>query len=315
MDTGELTPAQRRVTDELLALGQPRPHFDAGLIAGLRLRLEEELAPLAGALAPDVLWISKHALAQVHACEAHYVAERGPMGEWSVATAEGEVTHRAIQLSVGASAAPSPLELVDHALSELAADSAASLGWFVATLPFTARAELRARAANAVATFLECWPALRAAWWPRTELPVRAELCGGQIVLSGKVDLVLGHAVGTQARCLFVDLKTGSRYPSHLDDLRFYALVQAIRIGVPPFRVASYYLDSASFSSEDVTVDTLEIALRRTLDGARKIVELLAGARSPTVTPGPRCRYCRIRSTCDGARAWEERHRALALDG
>jgi hypothetical protein len=314
MDPGELTPAQRRVTEELLALGQPRPRFDPALAADLRARLEEGLAPLADALAPDVLWLSKHALAQVHACEAHYLAEQGPMGEWSVATAEGEVTHRAIQLSVAVSPTPPPLELVDHALAELAADSAGSLGWFVATLPVAARAELRARAANAVATFLECWPALPGSWWPRTELRLRAELCGARIVLSGKVDLVLGRAVGAEARCLFVDLKTGGRYPTHLDDLRFYALVQALRIGVPPFRVASYYLDSASFSAEEVTADTLEIALRRTLDGARKIVELRTAARPPTLTPGPRCRYCRVRTTCDGARAWDGRLHALAVD-
>jgi hypothetical protein len=217
------------------------------------------------------------------------------------------VTHRAIQLSVALDPPPPPLQLVDHALAELAADDAGSLGWFLSGLPVPERAELRARATNSVATFLECWPSLPASWWPRTELRVRAELCDGRVVLSGKIDLVLGRAMGPEARCLFVDLKTGSRYPSHLDDLRFYALIQTVRIGVPPFRVASYYLDSANFSAEDVSADNLEIALRRTIDGARKIAEVRSAARPPTITPGPRCRYCCARSTCDGARAWAER--------
>src|SRR5207248_538329 len=110
-----------------------------------------------------------------------------------------------------------PLGLVDHAIGDLAADEAGSLSAFLNQLSPPARGELRARATNAVSTFLECWPALPAAWWPRTELPVRTDLCGGRIVLAGKIDLALGHAVGTEARCLFVDLKTGGHYPAHLD--------------------------------------------------------------------------------------------------
>lgn len=302
---GGLTPAQERVVAELLGRDQPRPTFEPSVADDLRAALEEALAPLAAAVADPPVRVTKHALSSVHTCEANYVAEQAWDG-WSVATAQGEVTHRAIQLSVAATAAAAPLELVDHAVEEMAAEPARSLGWFLSTLTPPARAELRARAANAVSTFLECWPPILPAWWPRTELPVRADLCGGRIVLSGKIDLALGRARGAEARCLFVDLKTGGHYTSHLDDLRFYALVQALRIGVPPFRVASYYLDSASFAAEDVTVDTLEIALRRTVDGVRKIVELRAGAREPAVTPCPRCRYCRIRDGCAGAVAWEE---------
>lgn len=303
---GALTPAQRRVVDELMARDQPRPTFDRSLRDELQARLEAALAPVADRL-DDALWVSKHALAQVHTCEANYLAEREWSG-WTVATATGEVVHRSVQLSVADAGRTTPLELVDHTMADLAADQAGSLGPFVAGLSPAGRGELRAQACNAVSTFFECWPPLPASWWPRTELPVRAELCGGRVVLSGKIDLCLGHAVGTEARCLFVDLKTGGRYAAHLDDLRFYALIQTLRVGVPPFRVASYYLDSASFAAEDVTIETLEIAVRRTEDGARKMAELQAGTRAPVVTPCPRCRYCRIRASCDGAREWEDRN-------
>ena len=312
MELGALTPAQRRVTDDLLALGRARPRFEPALAEELRDGLESALGPLVESLDGETLWISKRALADVHACEAHYLAQSGPWDGWNVATATGEVTHRAVQLSVALAADPTPLELVDHALSQLAADEASSLGCFLAALPAPAVAELRGYAANGVATFLECWPPLPGSWWPRTEYPVRAELCGGRVVLQGKIDLALGRAVGNEARCLFVDLKTGARYPAHLDDLRFYALIQSLRIGVPPFRVASYYLDSASFHAEDVSADTLEIALRRTLDGARKIVEVTSGRRAAALTPCPRCRYCRVRATCEGAREWERRRQAEA---
>ena len=76
---------------------------------------------------------------------------------------------------------------------------------------------------------------------------------------------------------------------------------------MPPFRVASYYLDSVSFAAEDVTPDTLDIAVRRTVDGVRKMIAIRTHQRAAAVTPCPRCRYCRLRTDCDGARAWEAR--------
>src|SRR5204863_4769958 len=128
---------------------------------------------------------------------ANYLAERAWNG-WTVSMAQGEVSHRAIRLSAVVEGDPTPLELVDHALAEAGADEAGSLGGFLTTLPPGSRGELRSEACNAVSTFLECWPPLQSSWWPRTEFPVRAELCGGKVVLSGKVDLSLGHAIGSQ---------------------------------------------------------------------------------------------------------------------
>jgi hypothetical protein len=124
--------------------------------------------------------------------------------------------------------------------------------------------------------------------------------------MHGKVDLALGLPRGDEARELFVDLKTGRGHPGHLDDLRFYALLQCLRSGVPPFRVASYYLDTATFHHEDVTAETLEIALSRTADGVRKLCELRLEHRGPTITPGPTCSYCRLNTTCEGARTWQD---------
>ena len=78
---------------------------------------------------------------------------------------------------------------------------------------------------------------------------MRVDLCDERIVLRGKYDLALGRAQGTEARVLIVDFKTGDRHGSHLDDLRYYALLETIRNGVPPFRVATYYLDASTFGA------------------------------------------------------------------
>jgi hypothetical protein len=99
---------------------------------------------------------------------------------------------------------------------------------------------------------------------------------------------------------LIVDLKTGWSYPHHFDDLRFYALLQTLKTGVPPYRVASYYLDSATFHHEDVTPATLEIAAGRAVDGVRKIARLLEDGSEAAINPGPACRWCRLRDDCEG---------------
>jgi hypothetical protein len=300
-----LTPAQRRVLDELMARGQPRPCFDPELAADLRADLEEALTPLLAGT-EEQLWVTKGALGQVHACEAHFLANEEEPFAWNAGNARGTVAHRALELTLSSTGEVWPLELVDRALESLGADDPRGIlrPWLSEATPVEV-ADLRAGANDLVAKFVECWPPLKASWVPRTEMKVGADLCGGRVVLRGKVDLVLGVARGDEARALVVDLKTGRPYPSHLDDLRFYALVQTLRTGVPPFRVASYYLDTATFHHEDVTADLLATAVRRTIDGVRRLVELARG-RPPTITPGPACGWCRLAPTCEGARQWRE---------
>jgi hypothetical protein len=301
-----LTPAQRRVVVELMAQGRPRPRFGPDVADRLRGQLEEELAPLLSDPTGETLWVTKSALGQVHACETYHQAESTAF-EWNARTARGTVAHRALELSVSTRGAVAPLDLVDRAIASLGDDDprrGALRPWLLEASELDV-AEVRSGANEVVTKFLECWPPLKPAWSPRTETAIGAHLCNEMVMLRGKVDLVLGQARGDEARALVVDLKTGRPYPSHLDDLRFYALVQTLRVGVPPFRVASYYLDTASFHVEDVTADTLAIAVRRTVDGVRKLVELRAG-RAPTITPGPACSWCRLATSCDGARRWRE---------
>src|SRR5205085_4754090 len=145
--------------------------------------------------------------------------------------------------------------------------------------------------------------------------PARVELCDGRILLRGTVDIALGQAAGTEARVLVVDLKTGAPWPNHLDDLRFYALVHTIRTGVPPFRVASYYLDSCRFRAEDVSAELLlTTAVGRVVDGVRRMFELHLKQREPTLTPGPACGWCPRRETCDGPALWAAERAARGLD-
>ena len=126
-------------------------------------------------------------------------------------------------------------------------------------------------------------------------------------MLSGKVDLTLGSARSGESRKVIIDLKSGSPAVVHRDDLRFYALVETLRLGVPPRRVATYYLDSARAQPEDITAELLHAAARRTVDGARKLLELRLGARPPEVRPGGACRWCPVLETCESGQLQVQR--------
>jgi hypothetical protein len=297
-----LNPAQQRVLEALRA-GERAGPADPHLGPRLRARLEEPLAELSRGLAEPVQ-VSKAALAQIHACEAHYRAEEATPFSWSLATARGTVAHKAIELSLHRRDRPAPLTLVDAALQRLADDPDHRIAGFLLGLDETDRAELRSRVNDVVAKFAELWPPLSPAWRPRTESATRAELCGGRIRLAGKIDLALGTPQGLGPGTVLVDLKTGTPHAGHLDDLRFSALMETLRVGVAPFRLAGYYLDAGTMEVEDVDEDVLESALRRTLAGARKVVELRLGLRTPSVTANARCRWCPARPDCPDGQDW-----------
>lgn len=294
------------MVDELLAFGAPRPRFPPALAESLRRRMEEALAPVADGL-DGALRVGKHDISSVHTCEAYFRAEKNSFA-WAPRNARGSVAHRALRLSISARGDPAPLDLVDMAIDAyVAEDERDGLGRYLQSAPAAELAELRASANDVVVGFLECFPPLLREWRPRTDTPILVQLCGERISLRGRPDLAFGQARGDEAGVLIVDLKTGWSYPHHLDDLRFYALLQTLKTGVPPYRVASYYLDSATFHLEEVTAATLEIAAGRAVDGIRTVARLLDAEAPAAISPGPACRWCRLRDDCDGPSQLPER--------
>ncbi len=297
----ELNPAQQQVLAALSATLDERPSFPAELAGQVRDELETRLAPLVERIADATLSVNKHALSSAHGCEGHYVASALEPFMWSAATARGTVAHKAIELAIHWRGDAAPLELIDEAMARLS-QSELGLGEWLADCGPGERAELRGEANDRLTKYLECFPPLVAKWWPVPESATKAELCGGRIVLRGKVDLTIGRAAGLTAGKVLIDLKTGGFVPAHRDDLRFYALLELLRLGVPPRRVATYYLDSATLHAEDITLDLLEVAVERTVRGIEAIVELRYDSREPVLRPGPPCRWCPVLETCDVGR-------------
>jgi hypothetical protein len=302
----ELNPAQHRTLSALGAAGADRPVFDPDLAPRLRADLEAGLAEVLGYLAPDEdLTLSKHLLGRVHGCEARLLAEDAADEPFTVTVpiARGSIAHKAVELGIHWKGEPLPLDLVDEAMASLAA-SDHWLTDFLQTCSEAERAELRSTAGDRVAKFFETFPPLDARWRPVTESSLFVDVADGRVRLRGKVDLTLGTARGMQAGKVIVDLKTGAPNPIHRDDLRFYALLDTIRLGVPPRLVASFYLDLAEARTEAVTEGVLDATVARTVDAARRLTALRAGTVEPVYRPSYGCRWCIARSSCTVGRAF-----------
>lgn len=301
----ELNPAQLEVVE---VLGAPpeaeRQQFDAELRHQLRASLESQLADVVTRLPDDeTLFLSKHQLTAVHGCEARLLAEDAGVFAWSVPLARGSVVHKAIELSINWRGEATPMGLVDEALASLMNNDGGLADW-LRVASEADQAELRSQANDKVTKFLECFPPLKKIWRPVTESRLRVELFEGRITLRGQADLVLGRSEGTTAGKVIIDLKSGGFSPSHLDDLRFYALLETIRLGVPPRLVASYYLDAGRPRPEKVSEGVLDSAVARTVDGAERLVALRHDGHNPVKRTGAACRWCPILADCAEGRSF-----------
>lgn len=317
-DGAALNPLQQRVIDELLDRGRtvPRLDFPPDLHRRLRKLVEEELQPTYELLATGgrSVWANKGSITRVLQCERHFELGRDSF-EWSLATARGTLAHRAVELGLFDQSGASPIELVDAAVDRVVAEGGdRSPALWLESLDPGERAQMRAEVSDIVTAFQDCFPPVPPRWRPRVESPVKVELFGGHVVLQAKVDLGLGRAEGKQARAVIIDIKTGRPSASHIDELRFYALLEAMKIGVPPFRVASLYLDSGTWHHEDITEGLLEVAARRVVGAVRRLADLELRTRPANISAGPQCSYCEERDTCPGAAEWAEIREQQGLD-
>lgn len=294
-ETPKLNPAQQQVLDELGATN--RPVFRDDLRDHLRSQLVESLTPIAEAVEDPPLYVSKRKLSMIHGCETRYQADQAATFEWSVPSARGTVAHKAIEILVSRRGNPHPLDLVNEALDRLELDER-SLGDFIRSLDEAERAELVGAVNDFVSTFVDTFPPLKRAWIPVAESRARAELCDDRITMQGVIDLSLGRARGNEAGKVLIDLKTGRPHPSHIEDLRFYALLDTLKLGTPPRLLVNYYLEAGEPRREAVTEDLLWSTAKRTVDAVAKMVELDAGLRIATRTPSGACRFCPVLDDC-----------------
>lgn len=296
-----LTDPQQRTLDGLIGTGE-RPTFPADLAQRLRDRIEGAARELELA---QPLWLGKEKLNQHRRCEGMFrsvLAGEAPPFAHSARSAHGVLLHKAIEVEVGARDGMDPHEIAQVAVSRVL-EREERFAEYWGGLSTTEHDDVLMEVVRRVTLFQASFPPLkelRRDLSPISELRVRAELLGGDLVLSGQIDLVLGvpdRLEPNRATRLVVDLKTGSAYPEFAEDMRFYALVMTLRFGVPPYRAASLFLESGTWQAEDVTEDTLQHAADRAIDAARA-ASALGNGREPQLTPGVYCSWCPQAATC-----------------
>jgi hypothetical protein len=297
----ELSPKQRELLDALLLFGRDRPTFDPALSDQLKAHLSTGLEGIGRESATRKRFVvGKYALQQVLLCEGRYEASLSDTFEWTPQNVRGRVAHRAIERFIISGGKQPPFDLAETAIERLSSDED---GWgpgeFLRSLDEEGRLDLVSTVGDIVTKFCLDWPPIERSWMPRVESAARFPVLDGRIELNTKADLVLGAPRGAEARTFVVDLKTGRRNPVHQEDLRFYALVETLVRGVPPFRVASYYLDSGTYDFEDITPTLLFEAAERTIAGAKAMWRVQSASHTVEYTPNPLCPYCPAFADCD----------------
>jgi hypothetical protein len=274
--------------ERIRVTGRPRPTADPAFMADLRALFESGLADLSadpGSVDGGRLIVTKDRLARALACPVHRTVARFGERTFTLPLACGALVDVLFRQVVTVGTVGDPMT---EALEGLAMDGhqAPLMAW-ITNLASAELAELRAEVDRQALGLTERWPALEASWLPRTQESIRAVLAGGRVELSARVDLAIGRRDADEASVAIVELKSGARRPGHRGDLRFYALVEALRSPAPPFAVATYYSRTGELDVEPVTHELLVEAARRCVAGIRA----LAGATSES-EDGVWCTAC-----------------------
>lgn len=160
-------------------------------------------------------------------------------------------------------------DAVTDAIAALTLDGhqAPLLAW-IADLEDAERSELEAEVSRQADGLRVRWPRLDPAWLPRTQESLRVPLADTRVELSARVDLAVGRPGGEVPSVALVEVKSGVRRPVHRSDLHFYALVETVRSGAPPFSVSTYYVWTGELDVDCVTPELLVAAARRCAVGS-----------------------------------------------
>ena len=92
---------------------------------------------------------------------------------------------------------------------------------------------------------------------PRTDDRVAIPLGGGRVVLHGVFDLVVGLPRPRTASLCALGLSTGGPSASERRSLHYLSLLETLRSGTPPFRLALLESATGRYGVEDVREEHL----------------------------------------------------------
>jgi hypothetical protein len=277
-------------------------------VAEVRGLLEEAAAEAVDAagdadLASNPIRLSKRRITELAACERHLVET----ADGAEAAGADDLLHLGVLVDVLAEhhvltgrdrPDPEPLALAEE-LCRAHGDKEATLGW-LAGLDGAERASIDERLAEKRQLLLQGWPAFQRRWWPRTQERVVVGLAGGDVVLDGRADAIVGGRP-TPWPAVVIEVKSGEFSREQRDDGLFYGLLLALRDGDAP--AAAITATPGQLHVERATADRLRTACLRLTD-AIVAAGRLAGGGVPAERPGPRCRRCPALPACGTGAEW-----------
>ncbi len=239
---------------EVLALlrhgvGQ-RPRFDPGLAGGLRAWLEDAAGSLVAARgenAPALFLGTRELLSG-----SSHLPDSDP---YPTELITSSLVHALFRQIVMTGSVGDPLADALDALS--VHPNRTELVRHVRALPEAARAALTTTLTTHVTHLLELTPRFVPTWLPRTDDRIAIPLAGGRVVLRGTFDLLVGAPLPGTATLCALGLTTGGRWAEARTALHYLALLETLRSGTPPFRLALLHSAAGRYGVEDVLEEHL----------------------------------------------------------
>lgn len=267
--------------DKLRGTGTSRPNVDPELAGGLREWLEDSLASPAAALpvGSPVIRVNK----QVLLGSGSPGALRGP-ADLQRATYDHMLRSLVRSLFRQWVTIRRFGEPIEDALAALAAQSdPGGTVEAVNRLSSEKRKTLAEEVASHASRIASAWPVLCPAWYPRTREGISIPLCGGRIVLGGVIDLVIGAQAAEEATVCVVQIDTTPLSEQSIRmDLHFHALLETLRAGATPCRVARYCTGTGELYAEPLDEHALVGALLKIVEAAERSCALQSQAEAVT---------------------------------
>ena len=246
-------PADRGSGGEVLALlrgdAAARPRFDPGLAGGLRAWLEDaayDVVAARGEHAPPLFLGPRQLLG--------FPEERRHDDTVTDHLVLSRLVHTLLRQLVHTGEIDDPLA---DAVDGLRASGADAVVRHVESLPEAARATLAETLALHARNLSGLVPRFAPGWMPRTDDRVAIPLGGGRVVLHGVFDLVVGLPQPRTASLCALGLSTGGPWASERRSLHYLSLLETLRSGTPPFRLALLESAIGRYGVEDVREEHL----------------------------------------------------------
>lgn len=236
-----------------------RPSFDPGLAGGLRAWLEDAaygVVASRGELAPTLVLGAREVLGPDTGGGGG--DEFGVEGEVEVEglseqAVVSRLVHALFRLLVVDGAFDDPLgDALDALRAEGPGGGGAAVVASLEAMDDSALGALRLVMSTHAAHLADLVPRFAPAWMPRTDDRVAIPLAGGRIVLHGVFDLLVGPPRTGAASLCALGLCTGGSWARERRSLHYLALLETLRSGTPPFRLALLETGSGRYGIEDV---------------------------------------------------------------